>query len=78
MDFRFGGASREKGDGQMFTPFLIPIAVFAGICVIVGISVMASVRDKEYEVSHDLRLAEIEHRSRMAELQQRLDRVRQR
>jgi hypothetical protein len=61
----------------MFSPFLIPVAVFAAVCVIVAISAMGKVNEKENEVSHALRIAELEHRHRMAELQQQLDRAKQ-
>jgi hypothetical protein len=59
----------------MASPFLIPIAIFAAVAILVGIGAMERIRDKEHQVGRDLGAAEDEHRRRMAELEQQLDRV---
>ncbi len=56
-------------------PFLIPLAIFAGVCVIVALTTLARVNDKEHEIANSLRVEELDHQRRMAELQQQLDRV---
>lgn len=60
----------------MDTGVMIPLAVFAMVILIVGITVMAKVRDKEMEVQQSLHLEEIEHRRRIEALEKELERVR--
>lgn len=60
----------------MDTGVMIPLAVFAMVILIVGITVMAKVRDKETEVQQSLHLEEIEHRRKMEELEKELECVR--
>lgn len=55
---------------------LIPLAVFAMVILIVGITTMTKLRDKEMEVQQSLHLEELEHRRKMQELEKELERVR--
>ncbi len=61
----------------MDTAFLIPLAVFAAVAVLVGINFSARISGWEREVSRGLAAAEAEHRRRMTELAQELARVKQ-
>jgi len=61
----------------MFSPFLIPLAVFAMVAVIVAITQMARLRDKEIQVQQQLHAAQLEHQRKLQELQAELERVRQ-
>jgi hypothetical protein len=60
----------------MHSPFIIPLAVFATVVIIVAIAKLAKIRDKEMEVHQQLHLEQLEHQRRMQELQQELDQVR--
>ncbi len=55
--------------------FLIPLAIFTAVAALVWARYTAQVKDKEYRVKRALTAAENEHRRRMAELEQQLDRV---
>lgn len=57
-------------------PFLIPLAFFAGACVIVAITSASRISDKENRIATALRIEEIDHQRRMAELQQQLESIR--
>jgi hypothetical protein len=59
------------------SPFIIPLAVFAMVVLIVAIANMTKVRDKELEVHGKLREEELEHARKMKELEIELARVRQ-
>ena len=61
----------------MFSPFLIPLAVFAMVAVIVSITHMAKLRDKEMQIQQQLHAAQLEHQRKMLELQTELERVKQ-
>ena len=61
----------------MFSPFLIPLAVFAMVAVIVAITQMARLRDKEMQIQQQLHAAQLEHQRKLQELQAELERVRQ-
>jgi sensor domain CHASE-containing protein len=61
----------------MFSPFIIPLAVFAMVAVIVGITHMAKLRDKEMQIQQQLHAAQLEHQRKMLELQTELERVKQ-
>jgi hypothetical protein len=61
----------------MYSPFIIPLAVFAMVVLIVAISCMAKIRDKELEVHHRLQSDQMEHQRKMKELELELERVRQ-
>ena len=59
----------------MISPFLIPLAGFALVVIIVGLLSVTKIREKELEVHQHLGEAELEHRRKMAELQADLDRL---
>ena len=61
----------------MFSPFIIPLAVFAMVAVIVAITQMAKLRDKEMQIQQQLHAAQLEHQRKMLELQTELERVKQ-
>ena len=61
----------------MDNPFIIPLAVFAMVVLIVGIASITKVRDKELEVHQKLHGEELEHARKMKELEIELSRVRQ-
>jgi Tfp pilus assembly protein PilV len=54
---------------------LIPLAVFAMVVLIVGISGMAKLHDKEMEVQQSLHSEQLEHQRKMKELEQELERL---
>jgi hypothetical protein len=56
---------------------LIPLGVFAGVVLIVALVSFAKIRDREIEVLSTLGRAEAEHRSRVAELERELERLKQ-
>ena len=55
----------------------IPLAVFAAVSLIVGLTSFAGLHDREMQTRENLGRAEIEHRTRMAQLDQELVRLRQ-
>ncbi len=59
------------------SPFLIPLAVFAMVVVIVAITQLAGIRDKELEVHERLHMDELEHQRKMQELESELQRIKQ-
>ena len=59
------------------SPFLIPLAVFAMVVLIVAITQLANIRDKEMEVHQKLHLQEMEHQRKMRELELELERIKQ-
>jgi hypothetical protein len=61
----------------MESPFIIPLAVFAMVVLIVAISCMAKVRDKELEIHSKLQAEQLEHQRKMKELELELERARQ-
>ncbi len=61
----------------MDSPFVIPLAAFALVALIVAITQVVSIRDKEMEVAREIQLEEMEHQRKMRELEQELARVRQ-
>ena len=61
----------------MFSPFIIPLTVFAMVAVIVAITHMAKLRDKEIEIQRQIHTAQLEHQRKMLELQKELERVKQ-
>jgi hypothetical protein len=60
----------------MGTPFIIPLAAFAMVILIVAIVKLAKIRDKEMEVQQRLHLAQMEHQRKMQELELELTRLR--
>ena len=61
----------------MDSPVIIPLAVFAMVALIVAITKMAKVRDRELEVQQRLHLEQLEHQRKMKELELELERVKQ-
>jgi hypothetical protein len=59
------------------SPFIVPLAVFAMVVLIVAITQVSKLRDTEIDVQQKLHLAEMEHRERMRELETELQRIRQ-
>ncbi|MGD0225775.1 MAG: hypothetical protein ABSF71_25880 [Terriglobia bacterium] len=59
------------------SPFLVPLAVFAMVVVIVAITQLAGIRDKELEVHEKLHMDELEHQRKMQELESELQRIKQ-
>jgi hypothetical protein len=59
------------------SPFIIPLAVFAMVVLIVAISHTARIRDKELEAHHKLYAVEMEHQRKMKELELELARIKQ-
>ena len=57
----------------MDTPFIIPLAAFAMVVLIVAIINLMKVRDVETEVSLKMHQEEMDHRRRMQELDLRLE-----
>lgn len=61
----------------MHSPFIVPLAVFAMVALIVAVTQFASIRDKETEAARRIQLEEMEHRRKMRELDEELARVKQ-
>lgn len=61
----------------MFSPFLIPLVAFAVVALIVAITQLAKLRDREVEVHQSVYLEEKEHRQKMGELERELERIKQ-
>jgi hypothetical protein len=59
------------------SPFIIPLAVFAMVVLIVAITQIVKIRDAEMEVHQKLRLDEMEHQRKMRELELELERIKQ-
>ncbi|MBZ5515109.1 MAG: hypothetical protein LAN62_09775 [Acidobacteriia bacterium] len=59
----------------MDSPFVIPLAIFALVVILVALVKVAKVRDQEMEVQRRLHLEELEHRRKMQALQVELERV---
>jgi ADP-ribosylglycohydrolase len=60
----------------MWSPFVIPLAVFAMVILIVAIVRLAKIRDKEIEVQQRLHQEQLEHQRKMQELELELTRLR--
>ncbi|HLY61290.1 MAG TPA: hypothetical protein VKV95_11115 [Terriglobia bacterium] len=61
----------------MDTPFIIPLAFFAMVALIVAIVEVAKIRELEMEVRMRLHQEEMEHRRKVQELDQRLAQLKQ-
>jgi len=61
----------------MESPLIIPLGVFAMVVLIVAITKMAKIRDREIEVHQRLHLEQLEHQRKMKELELELERVKQ-
>lgn len=56
---------------------LVPLGCFAAVVLIVALVSFARIRDLEIEVLGNLNRAEVEHRTRVADLDRELERLRQ-
>lgn len=61
----------------MDTPFIVPLAGFAMVVLLVAITNMMKIRDLETDVRLRLHQEEMDHRRRMQELDQRLAQIKQ-
>ncbi|MGD0693916.1 MAG: hypothetical protein ABSB82_03600 [Terriglobia bacterium] len=61
----------------MDEPFIIPLACFAMVALIVAIVNMVKIRDQEIDVRQRLYQEELEHRRKMSELDLELERIKQ-
>ena len=52
----------------MDSPFIIPLAVFAMVALLVSITQMVKLRDQEVDVRQKLHLEEMDHRHKMEQL----------
>jgi len=59
----------------METGALVPLAFFALVVLIVAITTLTKLHDKEMEVHQNLHLEKMEHNRRMKELEAELERV---
>ena len=57
------------------SPFVVPLGVFAMVVLIVAITQIVRIRDKELEVHQKLHLEEMEHQRKMRELELDLERI---
>ena len=59
------------------SPFLIPLAVFAMVVLIVAIINVVAIRNLEIDVHQKLHAKEMEHQRKLRELDLELERIRQ-
>ena len=59
----------------METGVMVPVAFFALVVLIVAITTLTKLHDREMEVHQSLHLEEVEHNRRMKELEAELERV---
>jgi hypothetical protein len=59
------------------SPFIVPLGVFAMVVLLVAITQIVKIREKEMEVQQKLYIEEMEHHRRMRELELELDRIKQ-
>ena len=59
------------------SPFVVPLAVFAMVVIIVAITHLAGIRDKEIEINEKLHFEEMEHQRKMRELEMEHERIKQ-
>ncbi len=60
----------------MASAFIIPLGAFFMVVLIVAITQLVKIRDKEMEVHQTLRQEEMEHQRKMKELELELERIR--
>ncbi len=58
------------------SPFLVPVSAFAVVALIVAITQLARIREKEIKVHQELYREEMEHQRKMKELAIELERIR--
>lgn len=56
----------------MHSPFIVPLALFPMVVLLVAISSVAKIRDQEVDAHQRLHREEMEHRSKMQELDKEL------
>lgn len=61
----------------MFSPFIIPLACFVMVVLIVAITQLMKIRDKEMQIQQKLRLEQLEHQRKMQELELELQQLKQ-
>lgn len=61
----------------MDSPFIVPLAVFAMVVLIVAIISVMKIRDQETDVRLRLYQEEMEHRRKMQELERQLAQIKQ-
>jgi hypothetical protein len=59
------------------SPFVVPLGVFAMVVLIVAITQIVKIREKEMEVHQKLHIEEMEHQRGMRELELELERIKQ-
>ena len=59
------------------SPLMIPLGIFAMVVLIVAITHLVKLREKEMEVQQKLHLDGMEHQRRMRELDLELERIKQ-
>ena len=59
------------------SPFVIPLAVFAMVVLIVAIAKLTKIRNLEVEFHQKLYLEEMEHQQKMRELELQLQRIKE-
>ena len=59
------------------SPFVIPLGGFAMVVLIVAITQIVKIREKEMEVHQKLHIEEMEHQRRLRELDLELERIKQ-
>ena len=59
----------------MFSPTMIPVAIFLMVVIIVAITSVTRLREKEIAAQQKLHAAQLEHQRKMLELQAELERV---
>ncbi len=59
------------------SPFVLPLGVFAMVVLIVAITQIVKIREKEMEVHQKLHIEEMEHQRRLRELDLELERIKQ-
>jgi hypothetical protein len=59
----------------MDSPFIVPLAVFAMVALLVAIINLAKIRDQEIDVRNRLYQEELEHQRKMKELGAELEQI---
>jgi hypothetical protein len=59
----------------MDSPFIVPLAVFAMVALLVAIISLAKIRDQEIDVRNRLYQEELEHQRKMKELGAELEQI---
>ena len=59
----------------MDSPFIVPLGIFLMVVLIVAITSLMKIRDRELDVHQKLHMEEMEHQRRMRELEIELERV---